>query len=63
MMGENQLLLNALVSILPSSPFCPGRLRVRQIDFQPGGVPLVHFEMDFRVARSLFSASDISFSA
>ncbi len=36
MMGENQLLLNALVSISPSSPSYPARLTVGQTDLAYG---------------------------
>jgi len=75
-MGENQPLLNALVSMSPSSRSYPARLKVSQIDRQvprPNGVagsfdqPIVPycspFETDFWVASTLFSASDMSFLA
>jgi len=61
-MGENQCLLNTLVSMSSSSPSYPARLNVGQI--KRACVPYSSpFEMDFWVAKTFFSASDISFWA
>ncbi len=62
MMGENQLLLNALVSILPSSlPYSSWTGKFRSVWYV---VPYSKsFEMNFLVVRTLFSAFDINLLA
>ena len=62
MMGENQRLLNTLVSISSSSPLCPAWIEAERLD-QPVVRYSTPFETDFWVAQSFFSASDISFLA
>jgi len=75
MIRENQLLLKTLVSISPSSLSYPACACLPQADLfvdrqgSQARIALVcgpysnFFGMDFCVVRTLFSASDINFSA
>ncbi len=62
MIGENQLLLNILVSISFSSLSYPARLGYGRL-IQPAVPYSSPFEIDFWASRTLLSASDMSFLA